>query len=645
MQNQNPTTSVNTEQCDTLDLGQPSVELGQLLIALCDFRSATNLLCLNHAWAALAKEDITWRPLATTIAREARLHFDTSRSTGEWRTKCRRLFSARGTFVSECFGAPTPAPERAPFHIAVGCRFRPPGGTAGPAQEVPREVVLPLHQRLQFIAAAHNCTLAEARKRLWAPEASESVDPFASSSCAGPAEDEAAKENLDANHHASVEGMAAVGDDYDGSGQGGAPAQGGADGADGASSASAAGLIALQGGQAIICAPGAGIRAFEFEHTFAGEASQADVYDAAVAPLVAGVLNGRSACVLAYGQTGSGKTFTMSGPGAGVSPSAATAGLAPRAVLSLLRAAQEREAAGVSVSLKMSSVEVFGEQITDLLHAGASIGGFWSGVAAAATAAGYADEPLESASQALELLERAELSKRRAATQMNERSSRAHSLLMLTLEQRALGEPEGVPPVVSQLCLADLGGSEKVKRSGVRGEQLREAIYINKGLLALKSVMSALNQKHAHIPFKDDQLTMLLRPSLSGGAQTYVILAARPEGEHALETMQALRFGETCAAVEVAAKGGSDRQAQSALAALDAQVKELERLIVEKERFETHIERRRDQRAGLLDAYGAGAALTDMAYEEKKVSRIVGAEKERAALERILAARRSLLGE
>ena len=33
---------------------------------------------------------------------------------------------------------------------------------------------------------------------------------------------------------------------------------------------------------------------------------------------------------------------------------------------------------------------------------------------------------------------------------------------------------------------------------------------------------------------------MLLRPSLSGGAQTYVLLAARPEGEHATETLQAL---------------------------------------------------------------------------------------------------------
>ena len=44
--------------------------------------------------------------------------------------------------------------------------------------------------------------------------------------------------------------------------------------------------------------------------------------------------------------------------------------------------------------------------------------------------------------------------------------------------------------MVSQLCLADLGGSEKVKRSGASGERLQEAIFINKGLLALKSVVS-----------------------------------------------------------------------------------------------------------------------------------------------------------
>ena len=39
--------------------------------------------------------------------------------------------------------------------------------------------------------------------------------------------------------------------------------------------------------------------------------------------------------------------------------------------------------------------------------------------------------------------------------------------------------------------------------------------------------------------------------------------------------LQALRFGETCASVEVAARGGAERQVQAALAAIDEQVAEL----------------------------------------------------------------------
>ncbi len=109
--------------------------------------------------------------------------------------------------------------------------------------------------------------------------------------------------------------------------------------------------------------------------------------------------------------------------------------------------------------------------------------------------------------------------------------------------------------------------------------------------------------------------------------------------------LQALRFGETCASVEVAARGGAERQVQAALAAIDEQVAELEWAIRSKERFETYVVRRRDERAGLLDGAGAGAALTDLEFEEKKVSRIVGAEKERATLEKLLGARRALLGE
>ena len=63
----------------------------------------------------------------------------------------------------------------------------------------------------------------------------------------------------------------------------------------------------------------------------------------------------------------------------------------------------------------------------------------------------------------------------------------------------------------SQLCLADLGGSEQVKKSGVSGERLQEAVNINLGLLSLKNVISHLHSKSDYIPFSDNRLTELLR--------------------------------------------------------------------------------------------------------------------------------------
>ena len=299
----------------------------------------------------------------------------------------------------------------------------------------------------------------------------------------------------------------------DASAQGGDVEEGG--GACTASLASACGLISLGGGSAIVCAPGAGIRAFTFAHTWDEAATQREVYQEAVAPLVAGVLNGRSACVLAYGQTGSGKSHSMFGDLLDERIDG-QAGLVPRALRALLAAIHEREAAGggLRATVSLACIEVFGDAVSDLLSTDGErrVGGFWQGVSAAATAAGYADVPVSCVGEALELLERAEGAKRRAATLMNERSSRAHSLVMATVEQQVGSEGR----VRSQICLADLGGCEKVKRSGARGERLQEAIHINQGLLALKSVISALNQQRSYVPCaRRDAETEGLLPSLN----------------------------------------------------------------------------------------------------------------------------------
>ena len=76
----------------------------------------------------------------------------------------------------------------------------------------------------------------------------------------------------------------------------------------------------------------------------------------------------------------------------------------------------------------------------------------------------------------------ADARKHRASTAMNERSSRAHTVLVITLVQRRNGRVKR-----SCLHLVDLGGSEQVKKSGAEGARLAEAIEINRSLTTLSS--------------------------------------------------------------------------------------------------------------------------------------------------------------
>lgn len=69
-----------------------------------------------------------------------------------------------------------------------------------------------------------------------------------------------------------------------------------------------------------------------------------------------------------------------------------------------------------------------------------------------------------SLSEIMHFLRIGEEQKRRAATMMNERSSRAHSILIISLKQQNIRT--GVE-VNSKMFLADLGGSEQIKKSKV----------------------------------------------------------------------------------------------------------------------------------------------------------------------------------
>ena len=99
------------------------------------------------------------------------------------------------------------------------------------------------------------------------------------------------------------------------------------------------------------------------------------------------------------------------------------------------------------------------------------------------------------------------------------------------------------PLLLSRLTVVDLAGSERVKKSGVQGKELNEAVVVNKSLSALGLVVNCIRNGAKHIPFRDSKLTRLLRPSfVKPAARIVFITNVSPVAGSYSETLSSLRF-------------------------------------------------------------------------------------------------------
>lgn len=71
-----------------------------------------------------------------------------------------------------------------------------------------------------------------------------------------------------------------------------------------------------------------------------------------------------------------------------------------------------------------------------------------------------------------------------------------------------------------KLNFVDLAGSERTKKSGVTGQALKEAQYINRSLSFLEQTVNSLSRKEAHVPFRQTKLTAVLKDALGGNCKT-----------------------------------------------------------------------------------------------------------------------------
>ena len=286
-------------------------------------------------------------------------------------------------------------------------------------------------------------------------------------------------------------------------------------------------------------------KSFTYDFVFDPSTEQEEVFNTAVAPLIKGVFKGYNATVLAYGQTGSGKTYSMGGAYTAEQEHDSAIGVIPRVIQLLFKEINKKS--DFEFTLKVSYLEIYNEEILDLLCSSRE----------KATQINIREDPKEGikivgltektvlvASDTVSCLEQGNNSRTVASTAMNSQSSRSHAIFTISIEQRKKNDKNS--SFRSKLHLVDLAGSERQKKTKAEGDRLREGININRGLLCLGNVISALgdDKKGNFVPYRDSKLTRLLQDSLGGNSHTLMIACVSPADSNLEETLNTLRYAD-----------------------------------------------------------------------------------------------------
>uniref|UniRef100_A0A672ZMW9 Kinesin-like protein n=1 Tax=Sphaeramia orbicularis TaxID=375764 RepID=A0A672ZMW9_9TELE len=155
---------------------------------------------------------------------------------------------------------------------------------------------------------------------------------------------------------------------------------------------------------------------------------------------------------------------------------------------------------------------------------------------------GCTERFVSSPDEVMDVIDEGKANRHVAVTNMNEHSSRSHSIFLINIKQEHV---ETEQKLCGKLYLVDLAGSEKVSKTGAAGAVLDEAKNINKSLSALGNVISALAEgTKSHVPYRDSKMTRILQDSLGGNCRTTMFICCSPSSYNDAETKSTLMFGQ-----------------------------------------------------------------------------------------------------
>ncbi|XP_034428763.1 kinesin-1 heavy chain-like [Hippoglossus hippoglossus] len=275
---------------------------------------------------------------------------------------------------------------------------------------------------------------------------------------------------------------------------------------------------------------------FYFDRVFQSNTSQEQFYNAWAQKIVKDVLDGYNGTIFAYGQTSSGKTHTMEGR----LHDQDMMGVIPRIVHDIFNYIYSMDQ-NLEFHIKVSYFEVYLDKIKDLLDASKINLSVHEDKNRVPYVKGCTERFVCSPDEVMDAIDEGKNSRHVAVTNMNEHSSRSHSIFLINIKQE---NSQTEQKMTGKLYLVDLAGSEKVGKTGAEGTVLDEAKMINKSLSSLGIVISALAEGSAYVPYRDSKMTRILQDSLGGNCRTTMVICCSPSSYNDAETKSTLQFGQ-----------------------------------------------------------------------------------------------------
>ncbi|XP_067024413.1 uncharacterized protein [Acropora muricata] len=274
-----------------------------------------------------------------------------------------------------------------------------------------------------------------------------------------------------------------------------------------------------------------------FDQIFDSSSSTKDVYKEFGRPIVLSAMDGFNGTLFAYGQTSSGKTYTMMGD-------QRNEGVIPMAIGEMYDYIEKHPSR--EFLIRVSYMEIYNEDIRDLLNPSKTNLKVHENAQRQVYVGELTEEVVTCSGDVFKHMQRGEKNRHFGETNMNDRSSRSHTIFRVVIESREMmsesREPDTIDGAVrvAHLNLVDLAGSERASQTGAFGQRLREGGHINKSLLALGSVIGKLSEGESFVPFRDSKLTRILQSSLGGNAKTSMICTITTAAIE--ETISTLKF-------------------------------------------------------------------------------------------------------